>query len=142
MARRQDRILDIVVEILKSQGYDAVQPREVARRARTSLATTYKRYPTREQLILAALECWMGEDCYAGLVAQMHNSDAIVPAAMAVLGNADAALVKDLDTVVSSPGSQRCRGTVFAVIAAVSLDCFPRLRPLGGAYRLAHRGLH
>ena len=33
----QNRILDIVVELLETEGYDAVQLREVARRARTSL---------------------------------------------------------------------------------------------------------
>ena len=44
-----DRILDIVVEILETEGYDAVQLREVARRARASLATIYKRYPTRDE---------------------------------------------------------------------------------------------
>jgi AcrR family transcriptional regulator len=35
---QRDRILDIVVDLLETEGYDAVQLREVARRARTSLA--------------------------------------------------------------------------------------------------------
>ncbi|NVN51171.1 TetR family transcriptional regulator [Mycolicibacterium hippocampi] len=61
------RILGIVVEILETDGYDAVQLREVARRARTSLTTIYKRYPTRDELILAALEAWMEENRYAGI---------------------------------------------------------------------------
>jgi AcrR family transcriptional regulator len=147
-ARREDRILDIVVDILETEGYDAVQLREVARRGRTSLATIYKRYANRDELILAALECWMEENRYAGLANQTHEPDeslyvgimrvlrtifepwerhpdmlkayfrarsapggqrllrrgldAVVPAAMAVLRNVDAALVEDLDTVVSS----------------------------------------
>jgi AcrR family transcriptional regulator len=62
------RLLGTVVEILESDGYDAVQLRAVARRARTSLATIYKRYPTRDELILAALEAWMVENRYAGVV--------------------------------------------------------------------------
>ena len=66
----RDRILDIVAEILETEGYDAVQLREVARRARTSLATIYKRYPTRDELILAALNSWMDEHRYSGLVHQ------------------------------------------------------------------------
>jgi AcrR family transcriptional regulator len=70
-----DRILDIVVDILESEGYDAVQLREVARRSRTSLATIYKRYPTRDHLILAALESWMDEHRYAGLAQQHHEPD-------------------------------------------------------------------
>ncbi len=62
-----ERILAIVVEILENEGYEAVQLREVARRARTSLTTIYKRYPTRDELILAALEAWMEENRYAGI---------------------------------------------------------------------------
>ena len=67
---RRDRILDIVAELLETEGYDAVQLREVARRARTSLATIYKRYSTRDELILAALHMWMDEHRYSGLVNQ------------------------------------------------------------------------
>ncbi|ORV18078.1 TetR family transcriptional regulator [Mycobacterium celatum] len=74
-ARQRDRVLDVVVDILETDGYDAVQLREVARRARTSLATIYKRYATRDELILAALDCWMDENRYAGLTAQTHDSD-------------------------------------------------------------------
>lgn len=71
----RDRILDIVVDILENEGYDAVQLREVARRSRTSLATIYKRYPTRDHLILAALESWMDEHRYAGLGQQHREPD-------------------------------------------------------------------
>jgi AcrR family transcriptional regulator len=67
-ARRQtDPILDIVVEMLDREGYAAVQLREVARRARVSLATIYKRYPTRDELIVAALDGWMDTNRYARL---------------------------------------------------------------------------
>jgi len=143
----QDRILEIVVELLETEGYDAVQLREVARRARTSLATIYKRYGTRDELILAALNCWMEENRYSGL-AKPHDADeslyrglmrvlrtifepwerhpamlkayfrarsapggqklvrrgfdAVVPAAMEVLADADPAFVKDVDDIVSS----------------------------------------
>lgn len=72
---RQDRILDIVVEILETQGYEKVQLRSVARRARTSLATIYKSYPTRDSLIVAALERWMDENRFAGLATQTHEPD-------------------------------------------------------------------
>ena len=59
------RILDIVVEMLETDGYDAVALREVARRARTSLATIYKRWANRDELILAALQAWMTENRYS-----------------------------------------------------------------------------
>ena len=83
----RDRILDIVVGILETEGYDAVQLREIARRSRTSLSTIYKRYPTRDHLILAALESWMDENRYAGLAQQHHDSDeSIYDGLMRVLG--------------------------------------------------------
>jgi TetR/AcrR family transcriptional regulator, cholesterol catabolism regulator len=62
-----DPIIQIVVELLDTQGYEAVQLREVARRARVSLATIYKRYATRDELIVAALEWWMDANRYANL---------------------------------------------------------------------------
>lgn len=65
MAEIDDRLLAVVVTILETEGYDAVQLREVARRARSSLATIYKRYATREDLILAALEAWLDENRYS-----------------------------------------------------------------------------
>jgi AcrR family transcriptional regulator len=71
----RDGLLAIVVEILETEGYDAVQLREVARRARTSLATIYKRYSTRDELILAALESWMEENRYSGLNHQSSDPD-------------------------------------------------------------------
>ncbi|OHV06657.1 TetR family transcriptional regulator [Mycobacterium talmoniae] len=70
-----DRILDAVVDLLETEGYDAVQLREVARRARTSLATIYKRYATRDELILAALEAWMQQHRYAKLVRHTRLPD-------------------------------------------------------------------
>jgi TetR/AcrR family transcriptional regulator, cholesterol catabolism regulator len=70
-----DQVLDIVVEILDTEGYDAVQLREVARRARMSLTTIYKRYETRDQLIASALEHWMAEHRFAGLASQSHGAD-------------------------------------------------------------------
>lgn len=65
-----DRLLDVVVEMLETEGYDAVQLRAVARRAQASLATIYKRYATRDDLILAALQYWTQRHRYAGLPAQ------------------------------------------------------------------------
>ncbi len=58
------RIVDAVLELLQSDGYDAVQLREVARRAHVSLATVYKLFPTRDVLIVAALEYWMASNAY------------------------------------------------------------------------------
>lgn len=53
-----DAILAAAVGLLQSGGYNAVQVREVASRAHVSLASIYRRYQTREDLIVAALELW------------------------------------------------------------------------------------
>jgi AcrR family transcriptional regulator len=68
-----DPILQAVVELLESGGYDTVQLREVARRSRTSLATIYKRYANRDELILAALEAWTDENRYAAVLGQKRE---------------------------------------------------------------------
>ncbi|WP_280275706.1 TetR family transcriptional regulator [Nocardia wallacei] len=65
LGRGEQRIRATVVELLEAEGYDAIQVREVARRARVSLAKIYKLYGTRDELILAALDWWMAENCYA-----------------------------------------------------------------------------
>lgn len=62
-----DPIVDAAIAILETDGYDAVTLREVARQARVSLGTIYKRFPTqrerdqrtRDALITAALESWI-----------------------------------------------------------------------------------
>ncbi|MTL13316.1 TetR family transcriptional regulator, partial [Nocardia seriolae] len=58
------RILHEVRTLLESDGYDAVQLREVARRARVSLTTIYKLFPTRDELLISAIERWMEENTY------------------------------------------------------------------------------
>ena len=81
-----DSILASVVEILDAQGYEAVQLREVARRARVSLATIYKRYATRDELILAALESWMEANRYSAVSEWTRAPDEpIYPALMGLL---------------------------------------------------------
>ena len=77
-----DRILGIVVAMLEIDGYDAVQLREVAKRSRTSLATIYKRYATRDDLILAALQAWMDENRYAKVSRRVRPPDETVYDAM------------------------------------------------------------
>jgi AcrR family transcriptional regulator len=64
---RADTIINVVLELLEAGGYDAVQVRTVARRARVSLATLYKLFGTRDQLIIAAVERWMEANAYSEL---------------------------------------------------------------------------
>jgi AcrR family transcriptional regulator len=58
-------IVRTVLELLESDGYDAVQLREVARRAHVSMTTIYNAYPTRDDLIVAATEYWMSVNGHA-----------------------------------------------------------------------------
>jgi AcrR family transcriptional regulator len=81
----EDPILAIVVELLDTQGYEAVQLREVARRARVSLATIYKRYATRDELIVAALESWMETNRYAKLPSTGAGGESLYADLMAVM---------------------------------------------------------
>jgi AcrR family transcriptional regulator len=113
-APHQDRVLSVVIDMLATEGYDAVQLREVARRARSSLATIYKRYATRDELILAALECWMAENRYAGLAAQTHSPDeSLYAGLMRVLRTIfepwerHPAMLKAYFRARSAPGGQR-----------------------------------
>jgi TetR/AcrR family transcriptional regulator, cholesterol catabolism regulator len=64
---RANAIVDVVIELLESEGYEAVQVRTVARRARISLATMYKLFGTLDDLLVAAVERWMDTNAYAEL---------------------------------------------------------------------------
>jgi AcrR family transcriptional regulator len=60
-------IVAVVQELLESGGYEAVRLRDVARRASVSLATVYRFFPTRDDLIVTAIEQWMSASSYADL---------------------------------------------------------------------------
>lgn len=60
-------ILEAVEQLLESDGFDKWQLRDVAQIARVSLATIYKHFPSREELILATVERWMEEHAYRSL---------------------------------------------------------------------------
>jgi AcrR family transcriptional regulator len=62
-----DAILDVVIALLETDGYEAVQVRRVAAEASVSLATLYKRFGNRDELIIRAIERWMAEHVYAHL---------------------------------------------------------------------------
>lgn len=72
-----DPLIDIVVDLIDTEGYDAVQLREVARRARMSLTTIYKRYPTRDDLIVAALRWWMDTHRYAAVASHSEANESL-----------------------------------------------------------------
>jgi AcrR family transcriptional regulator len=65
--RTRQAIVAATIDIIVTDGYDAVTLSEVARRARVSLATIYKLFPTRrerlsrarDEVIVAAVEEWI-----------------------------------------------------------------------------------
>ncbi len=60
-AARDDRLVRAAIELAGQGGYDAVQMREVARHAGVALATLYRYYPSKNQLLLAAVRSEMAE---------------------------------------------------------------------------------
>ena len=57
-------ILDVVVGLLEEYGYDGWALRDVAEQAHASLATIYKYFPSRDDLIVGAVERWMDQHVY------------------------------------------------------------------------------
>jgi len=62
-----DAILDVVLHLLEDGGDEGLQLRDVAKQARVSLSTVYKFFPSRDELVIAAVERWMAERVYATL---------------------------------------------------------------------------
>jgi TetR/AcrR family transcriptional regulator, cholesterol catabolism regulator len=60
----RDAVLDVVVEILETDGYDSVRVRDVARGARVSSKSIYKMFESRDELIVTAIERWMATSIY------------------------------------------------------------------------------
>src|SRR3954447_15218199 len=56
-AGRSDVILDAVLDLLHDVGYDQLRMQDVADRACVGLSTIYRRWPTKQDVVRAALEC-------------------------------------------------------------------------------------
>jgi len=54
---RGDEILGCVLDLLHEVGYDQLRMQDVADRAGAGLATIYRRWPTKQDLVRASLEC-------------------------------------------------------------------------------------
>ncbi|WP_416210560.1 TetR/AcrR family transcriptional regulator [Nesterenkonia sp. HG001] len=53
---REDEILGVILEVLSTSGVDGVTFEEVARRARASKRTLYRRWATKQEMIVAAIK--------------------------------------------------------------------------------------
>jgi len=56
-ADRSDVILATVLDLLKEVGYDQIRMQDVADRAGVGLSTIYRRWPAKQDVVRAALEC-------------------------------------------------------------------------------------
>ena len=54
---RSDVILGTVLDLIQEQGYDQLRMQDVADRANVGLSTIYRRWPTKQDVVRAALEC-------------------------------------------------------------------------------------
>lgn len=68
LVERRALVVDVVLDILTTRGYDGVLVRDVSRRSRISSKTIYQLFETREHMIVAALERWMVTNVYAKIV--------------------------------------------------------------------------
>ena len=62
---RSDHILVAVLELLHEAGYDQLRMQDVADRAGVGLATIYRRWPTKQDLVRASLECERATEKFA-----------------------------------------------------------------------------
>jgi AcrR family transcriptional regulator len=56
-ADRTPAILDAVLHLLHDGGYDRLRVQDVAERAGVGLGTIYRRWPTKQALVIEALQC-------------------------------------------------------------------------------------
>ncbi|CAN5612742.1 TetR/AcrR family transcriptional regulator [soil metagenome] len=54
---RSDAILGTVLEIVRETGYDQMRMQDVADKAGVGLSTIYRRWPTKQDVLRAALQC-------------------------------------------------------------------------------------
>jgi AcrR family transcriptional regulator len=68
LARRQLRFVEEALDLASEGGYDGLQMRLVAERADTPTGTLYQTFPSKDQLLVAALHRWLEifEDSTAG----------------------------------------------------------------------------
>jgi AcrR family transcriptional regulator len=61
-ADRTPAILDAVLELLHQTGYDQLRVQDVADKAGVGLGTIYRRWPTKQALVIEAMQCGRGTD--------------------------------------------------------------------------------
>jgi AcrR family transcriptional regulator len=132
--RTRDAIVDATIEIIASDGYDAVSLGDVAKRARVSLATIYKLFPTqrakqtraRDEVIVAAVERWIDLNVHAD-VSPPSPDETLYAALMRMMGYAfepwlrSPGMLVAYHRVANGPHRLRVRSRMFDALAPVGL---------------------
>jgi len=63
-SERSDVILGTVLDLLQEVGYDQIRMQDVADRAGVGLSTIYRRWPAKQDVVRAALECEQASEKY------------------------------------------------------------------------------
>ncbi|WP_433710456.1 TetR family transcriptional regulator [Nocardia sp. CA-084685] len=119
------KIIETVLALLQTDGYDAVQLREVARRAHVSLATVYKLFPTRDALIIAAVHEWMATNTYPD-IAPPTPEESIADGVIRVLRHVfepwerNPTMLEAFHRAHSAPGGARLSVDGFAAVLPVA----------------------
>ncbi|MEU0544226.1 TetR family transcriptional regulator [Nocardia sp. NPDC005978] len=139
MGREQEsevtaRILAVVLELLAADGYNGVHLRTVASRAHVSLTRIYKLFPTRDELILVALEQWMAEHAYAEVelpVPAESVRDALTRVLRCVFEpwERNPTMLEVYHHARSGPGGQRLDQQGLAAVMPVAVDALRDLDP-------------
>jgi AcrR family transcriptional regulator len=56
LKERRDRIIDVAIDLAEAGGFENVRQRDVADQAGIALGTLYKSFPSKENILVAALE--------------------------------------------------------------------------------------
>lgn len=91
---RRRRLVEAAVKLARSGGYEAVQMRDVAAAADVALATLYRQYASKDQLLLAALSNQAGI-LRDRLATQPAQGDSPVERVVGVLALANKALSRE-----------------------------------------------
>jgi AcrR family transcriptional regulator len=132
--RSREAIVDAAIDIIVSDGYDAVALGDVAKRARVSLATIYKLFPTqrakqsraRDEVIVAAVERWIDLNVHAE-VAPASPDETLYAALMRMMGYAmepwlrSPGMLVAYHRVANGPHRLRVRSRMFDALAPVGL---------------------
>jgi TetR/AcrR family transcriptional regulator, cholesterol catabolism regulator len=117
-------IMDTVIGLLESGGYNSVQVREVAKNARISLVTLYSIYPSRDELIVSAVEAWLKDNVFHEKVtvsADATLSEALIELMEIVMKpwERNPRMLEALFRARESPGSQRLEVLGYAFAGGV-----------------------